>query len=118
MNKREFITLLSRRCSASKYSSFDLDEFHRALLNSGNDEELMHGLLSVVFWGFALGTEGRITAERALARCSAIGNGRENAKPQPSDEIILHLAKTRDLLNENRISDALQEGMKIKFLGM
>jgi hypothetical protein len=102
----------------ARYSSFDLDEFHRALLNSGNDEESMHGLLSVVFWGFASGTEGRITAERALARCSAIISGRENAKPQASEEVISHLATTHDLLNKNRISDALQEGMKIKFLGM
>jgi hypothetical protein len=102
----------------AKYSSFELDEFHRKLLNSDKDEDLMHGLLSVVFWGFASGTQERITAERALARCSALINGRQNAKPQSSEEIISHLERVRDLLDGSRISNALQEAMKIKFLGM
>ncbi len=102
----------------AKYSSFELDEFHRKLLNSRNAEDLMHGLLSVVFWGFASGIEGRITAERALARCSALINGRRNATPQSSEEIISHLERVRHLLNGSRISNALQEAMKIKFLGM
>jgi hypothetical protein len=42
----------------AKYSSFELDEFHRKLLNSDKDEDLMHGLLSVVFWGFCLWHSG------------------------------------------------------------
>jgi hypothetical protein len=102
----------------AKYSSFELDEFHRKLLNSDKDEDLMHGLLSVVFWGFASGTQGRITAERALSKCRAIINGRQNAKPQASEEIISHLGRARELLNGSHISDALLEAMKIKFVKM
>lgn len=50
-----------------KYSSLKLDEFHHKLLNSERDEDLMHGLLSVVFWGFASGTDGRVHGTFALA---------------------------------------------------
>ena len=86
-----------------KYSSFEVDEFHRMLLNSVIHEDLMHGLLSVVFWGFASGTDERITAERAFARCSALINGRKNAKPQSSEEIISHLETVRDRLNSDTL---------------
>jgi hypothetical protein len=102
----------------ARYSSFELDEFHRALLNSTSDEELMHGLLSVVFWGFASGSKGRITSNRALARSRAFVCGRANATAQSSEDIIVHLIKCRDLLNTSQIADALQEAMKIKFLKM
>jgi hypothetical protein len=83
----------------ARYSSFDLDEFHRLLLNSDNEEELMHGLLSVVFWGFASGSSGQITKERALFRSRALVYGRSNAKPQPSEPIISHLIKSRGFLS-------------------
>ena len=108
----------ARADARARYSSFELDEFHRELLNSRDEEDLMHGLLSVVFWGFASGTQGRITAERALARCRAFIHGRKGAMAQRSDNIISCLKAARESLNGGRISDALQECMKIKFLGM
>jgi hypothetical protein len=102
----------------ARYSSFELDEFHRVLLNSNEQEHLMHGLLSVVFWGFASGSDGRINAERALARSRAIVHGRANSSPQPSNDIIYHLREARQALNASSISEALQHATKIKFLGM
>jgi hypothetical protein len=75
----------------SQYSSWQLDEFHRALLQSDNDEDLFHGLLSVIFWGFASGSNGRLNAPRALSRARAILEGRKNSSPQEADEIIIHL---------------------------
>jgi hypothetical protein len=44
----------------SLYSSWKLDEFHRALPQSDYEEDLFRGLLSVVFWGFASGSNGRL----------------------------------------------------------
>jgi hypothetical protein len=65
-----------------RYSSLELDMFHHALLNGAHDEDLIHGLLSVVFWGFASGTDGRVNSMRALSRSRAILSGRKNAIPQ------------------------------------
>lgn len=102
----------------SQHSSFELDEFHRKLLQRVDDLDLMHGLLSVVFWGFASGTNGRINASRALARSRAILFGRANASPQAPEDIVGFLKRARDLLRELRISEALSEAMQIKFLQM
>ena len=64
----------------SKYSSIALDEFHRELLRSKDENDLLHGLMSVVFWGFASGTDGRINARRALSRSNSILQGRSNTQ--------------------------------------
>jgi hypothetical protein len=40
----------------STYSSLALDSFHQTLLNAEDEESLIHGLLSVVFWGYVSGT--------------------------------------------------------------
>jgi hypothetical protein len=55
-----------------RYSSLMLDMFHHNLLNSEHDEDLMHGLLSIVFWGFASGTNGRVNGMYALAKSRTI----------------------------------------------
>ena len=102
----------------SRYSSVKLDEFHRGLLNSTDEQHQMHGILSVVSWGFASGADGRIHKFRALSRSRVFVQGRKNAPAQTSDQIIAHLRRARELLYASRISDALQEAMKIKFLGM
>ena len=44
----------------SQYSSCELDNFHGELLQSEKDEDLVQGLLSVVFWGFSSGVDGRL----------------------------------------------------------
>jgi hypothetical protein len=78
----------------------------------------MHGLLSVVFWGFVSGSRGGVTSQRALARARAILYGRKNSPPQPTEEIILYLKNVRELLLASRIGDALEEAEKIKFSKM
>ena len=81
----------------SQYSSYKLDEFHRDLLQSKNEDDLIHGLLSVVFWGFSSGVGGRLNTPRALSRAKAIVFGRKNAPPQPENEIIVHIKRSREL---------------------
>jgi hypothetical protein len=102
----------------SQYSSWSLDEFHRALLQSDNEEDLFHALLSVVFWGFASGSNGRLNAPRALSRAKAILIGRKNSAPQAANEIISHLRRSRELLTTSRIAEALLEAERIKYLQM
>ena len=102
----------------SPYSSYELDEFHRGLLQSENKEDLIHGLLSVVFWGFSSGVDGRLNPRRALSRAKAIVLGRKNASPQPKNEIIVHIERSRELLNASQIAEALLEAEQIKFLQM
>ncbi len=72
-----------------KYSSLALDMFHHELLNSERDDKLMHGLLSVVFWGFASGTNGRVHSMFALAKSRAILRGRGSASPRGWDGCAL-----------------------------
>ncbi|MGB7277648.1 MAG: hypothetical protein WBD15_07850, partial [Pseudolabrys sp.] len=52
------LEMLSNPCA--KLRSWKLDEFHRALPQSDYEEDLFRGLLSVVFWGFASGSNGRL----------------------------------------------------------
>jgi hypothetical protein len=102
----------------SQYSSYEVDEFHRGLLQSENEDDLIHGLLSVAFWGFSSGVDGRLNAPRALSRAKAIVFGRKNALPQPKNEIIAHIERSRELLNASQIAEALLEAEQIKFLRM
>jgi hypothetical protein len=102
----------------SQYSSYELDEFHRSLLQSENEEDLIHGLLSVVFWGFSSGVDGRLNTPRALSRARAIVFGRKNAPPQSAGEIIVHIKHSRELLNASKIAEALLEAEQIKYLQM
>lgn len=101
-----------------KYSSLRLDMFHHGLLNSDRDDDLMHGLLSVVFWGFASGTDGRVHSMFALAKSRTILYGKKNVSRQKAEQIIEHLRKSREFLETSRIADALQEAKRIRFLGM
>jgi hypothetical protein len=102
----------------SQYSSIELDDFHYSLLQSESESDLIHGLLSVVFWGFASGTNGRINSKRALRRAEQIVVGRKNAQPQSEADIISHIRKCRQLLNASQIAEALREATQIKFLQM
>ena len=102
----------------SRHSSWALDDFHYALLQSENDEDLIHGVLSVVLWGFASGTGGRLYLPRALSRARAIVDGRKNAPPQAENEIIAHIKRSRELLHLSQIAEALLEAEEIKFLKM
>jgi hypothetical protein len=100
------------------YSSLKLDDFHSVLLGSDNAQALLHGLLSIVFWGYVSGTDGRIHVERALKRARWHLDGKINSPPQRPAEIISHLKNARELLETANVGDALIEVTRIKFLGM
>ena len=102
----------------SRYSSWELDEFHHGLLQSEDETDLLHGLLSVVFWGFASGADGRLHLPRALSRAEVIVSGRNNALRQADTAIIAHLKRSRKSLNGSRIAEALLEAEQIKFVKM
>ena len=102
----------------TRYSSQELDTYHDQLLNSERDDDLPLGLLSVVFWGYASGVDGRVNPMFALSRSRRILCGRKNVSPQKVEEVIAHLRRARELLKTSRIADALQEAQEIRFLGM
>jgi hypothetical protein len=99
-------------------SSLQLDEFHRGLLRSDDENDLLHGLLSVVFWGFASGADGRLRLNRALTRAKAIAHGRQNAPAQSRETIVRLLRRTRELLDTEPIGAAFLAALDIKFLQM
>ncbi|HUI21581.1 MAG TPA: hypothetical protein VLZ74_11135 [Methylocella sp.] len=101
-----------------KYSSVKLDEFHYGLLTHADDETLVHGLLSAVFWGFASGVKSRVTSGRALARSEMILRGHSHSRPQNVEQILVQLRKTNEYLRQEKVGDALREARKVKFLGM
>lgn len=99
-------------------SSARLDQFHRRLLQSLDDEDLIQGLISVLFWGFISDPKGGLRPERALSRAKCILYGRQGARPQDQPQIVGYLKRSRELLSQMHISEALLTAMKIKFLGM
>lgn len=104
----------SRRHHPSK----KLDDFHSGLLNSSHDIDIMHGLLSTVFWGYVSGTNGRITVNRALSKSRMLLDGRGSIVAQDPDEVISHLRSARELVLKRRLARALNEVRRIRFLGM
>ncbi|TYL91100.1 hypothetical protein FXB40_29820 [Bradyrhizobium rifense] len=107
----------SLRESRSDYSSLAQDQFHSRLLNSDADEDLIHGLLSVIFWGFVSGTDGRVNVRRALSKSRAILVGRAGLPAQDPNEVLQHLRRARDASFVS-IAEALVVAQRIKFLGM
>jgi len=103
----------------SAYSSVALDNYHKDLLNGEADSDLLHGLASAVFWGYASGADHRLHIGRSLARVHWLKNGKgKNIDPQPIDEILEHIRGARQLLRRSDLGSAFAEMMKIKFLGM
>ena len=77
----------------SEYSSVELDEFHQRLLLSDDNADLMHGLLSVVFWGNVSGKDSRIKAALSLSGANALIEGRvrvsgAHAAATPESDIV------------------------------
>ena len=99
-------------------SSIELDGFHHALLNSQRADDVLHGLLSVVFWGYVSGTDGKIRKGYALARTSWLSHGKKGFERQDQAEQLAHLISARSLLEKDRLGEALIEVMRIKHLGM
>ena len=101
-----------------QFSSIELDGCHKELLSSDRPNDRLHGLLSVVFWGYASGSDGIIRPSRALGKARIIIDGHRRSRPQDQDEIQLHLIKTLELVKGEDFHGALLSAMKIKFLGM
>lgn len=114
----EIVDWYSSASVRRNYSSLALDNYHAQLLSSDSDHDLLLGLLSVVYWGFAAGTDRKTRYKRALSRCKAIVEGRTNSLPQPVHEVISHLKRARELLDANKPAEALLECCRIKFLHM
>lgn len=101
------------------YSSIKLDALHNELLVSKLDLELLHGLLSVVFWGYTSGANGRTRLSFALERAQRILRGfRVRGGATPSIDIIVALRDAHQLLVAREPGEALKAVMRIKFLGM
>jgi len=102
----------------ANFSSIKLDEFHSALLMGNHPQQILHGLLSVVFWGNLSGRDAKVNIRRALRRASWHISGKVNSAAQSPKDIVLHLVNARDHLTNRRIADALTEVMRIKYLDL
>lgn len=100
------------------YSSIKLDRFHEELLNSSNDSALVHGLLSVRFWGVVSGTDGRLREALAMRRTRWVIEGKAKGSPQPVREIVSHLRSARSFLASDRPAQALLAVLNIDHFGM
>jgi len=102
-----------------EYSSIELDRYHFELLQSDKKDEIVTGVLSVVFWGFSSGADGKFREDRALARANQLLEGHKKSNtPMSPSEIAQHVLQSRKLLTEENIGEALLTMMKIPFLGM
>lgn len=100
------------------YSSWTLDDYHRVLLNSDDGGELLLGLASTVFWGYASGTDGVLRPDQAMAKVATLADGNDNGVIQDRSVIVSLLKITRDHLRHSQTGAALKAAMQIKFLGM
>lgn len=99
------------------YSSFKLDEYHRGLLNSSNSSEVLLGVASVTFWGFAQGRGGRHTTNRALGRARNVaGQGKRGGD---AEHIIIEaVGRILSLIEDGRRQEAILEAMTLKHHGL
>ncbi len=88
------------------------------LLNGNSDEDLLHGLASTVFWGYASGADGRFHVARAVAKTKALAKGYRNVPAQHRSDILRCLRTARDRMKAGNTEEALLKAMGIKFLGM
>ena len=101
----------------SAYSSWELDEYHFRLLRSKIDEDVLLGVASVTFWGFAQGRGVRYTKERALARAGLVA-GSGNRKADPACVIVQKMRTIASLLDRGDRKQAVLEAMTLKHHGL
>ncbi|WP_045123014.1 hypothetical protein [Pseudomonas sp. GM80] len=65
------------RAFVSFPTTMKLDEYHRTLLRSKQDEKALLGYLSVLYWGHYSGAAGIVKANRALAKTTLAVDGRD-----------------------------------------
>lgn len=99
-------------------ASTDLDNYHHSLLTSSNDQEILVGFLSVIFWGYISGADGVVRKARALSKVRAFRDGIKGKSPTPKSDLISIIKTAREFVGMNDLKNALHELMKIKYLGM
>ncbi len=105
--------------SISKWgSSVELDHYHKTLLMSGNENDLMVGFLSVIFWGYVSGSDGVVRTARALGKVRSFRDGRAGQTPTSKNELVLSLTRARESVVQKDYGKALYQLMSIKYLGM
>ncbi|KIC55856.1 hypothetical protein RM53_14930 [Brevundimonas nasdae] len=114
----QFAGPLEGQASAfASWPSWDLDQHHAGLLRSQNNDDVLLGVASVTFWGFAQGRGGRLTTARALARAKNIaGLGQHKA-----DEASTIVDKVRIFsahLDRGDRQAAINEAMSLQHHGL
>ena len=99
------------------YSSFDLDQYHHGLLRSDNDDDVLLGVASVMFWGFARGPGGRYTTGRALSKAKNVA-GLGKLKADRAAEIIKTIRNVLSLLDIGKRQEAIRDAMTLRFHGL
>ncbi|AYG95654.1 hypothetical protein D8I30_11020 [Brevundimonas naejangsanensis] len=99
------------------FSSAALDRYHGQLLHSDHDSDVLLGVASVTFWGFAQGRGGRFTTARALARAKHIaGLGKRSAD---DGAVIVEAVRSIAVdLAQARRADAIARAMRLKHHGL
>jgi len=100
----------------SGYSSWDLDQYHFSLLRSAIDEDVLLGVASVMFWGFAQG-KGRFTTARALSRAKHVAGLGKRSADAPA-QIVRVVRTFSALLDAGDRVQALSEAMSLKYFGL
>ena len=96
----------------SKQSSVKLDGFHRKLLNSDDDDKMLHGIVSVQYWGNYADRGGDFTGF-ALSRAKWLVSGKGKKSddkfkpPQHQEDILKWFKQARSRLSQERLAEAL-----------
>jgi Putative 8-oxoguanine DNA glycosylase OGG-like protein len=100
-------------------TSLTLDRHHHGLLNSPHSNDMVDGVVSVVYWGNFAASDGRFTCY-AWKRAGFIllGRGRKrHSKPTPIPDIASAVAAARNHIVLSQYGNALDALMRIKFIG-
>lgn len=102
----------------SRYSSVAVDRYHAQLLLSDHAGERLHGLLSVIAWGYVSGTDSRIRSGRAMGKTRIVIQGAGAKIPQELPFIDQQLDQARQAAQAGDLAAALAAAASIKFLGL
>ncbi len=103
-------------------TSWDLDDYHNRLLNSGEIDERFLGVLSVVYWGYRARSSGGANGyaeDRARWMLEGKGSGTRRKQPSEPRSVSSQVAQARKCLEDSSdgLQNAIQEIMEIAFIG-
>lgn len=99
-------------------SSKILDTYHKKLLLSDNENEVLIGFLSVIYWGYISGSDSVIRPARALSKVRLFRDGLPGKIPTPRTELIASIKNAREKVISKDFGGALNTLINVKFLGM